>query len=226
VAASTDAGTSWQIQAHLDENGATKALQNPHVTTDSSGAAYALYQGANGHAYLARGDHGDWSQPLDVTAPGITATFFSQVVAAGPGQVAFLYHGTRNDTSQWLFPEPDWADPHTVWHTFLTITDDAASQDPTFVTYQVTPDDDPVMVGCASLGLQGPCYFEGCPEAVRPGGNCEKRTLNDFLGMDSRAGLVYGFIEDACDRCKDQASSNQQAGFLLKASGVPHWNAG
>lgn len=222
IAVSRDAGLTWTITGHLEAHGSTHALQNPHVATDEAGTAYAVYQGNDGLVYMNRGtnDGTSWDSGIRVTPPGIHATMFTQAVASAPGHVAILYHGTRNTTEGWTYPEADWAPPRAVWHTFLTFSVDANTPDPTFITVQVTPDGDPVMVGCASLGLQA-CTTGTCSAAQQAANGCVKRTLNDFFGMDARNGKVYGFIEDACDHCHTQAESTRTDGYVIVAQGMP-----
>lgn len=63
---------------------------------DEENNLYAFWPGADGRQYFAASnDGGDtWSEPLDVTAPGVTATMFTAAIAMGAGKVAFAYVGS------------------------------------------------------------------------------------------------------------------------------------
>lgn len=63
---------------------------------DEENNLYATWPGPEGRQWFAASqDGGDtWSAPLDVTAPGVTATMFTTAAARGVGKVAFAYVGS------------------------------------------------------------------------------------------------------------------------------------
>jgi hypothetical protein len=206
VGVSKDAGKTWKVGAITGVGtlgsddpkgpgllGATNPFSpNPGMGVDAAGNAFVAFAGHDGRMYLARStdDGATWSQPLVVSAPGISGTAYSALVAGAAGKVAIAYLGTNASTTDWQGHAAQWASPETRWHLYLTLVADASSQAPTVTSLRVTPQDDPVQIGCIWQG----------------GGSNPCRNLGDFLGMAQRDGRVYVVYSDGCDKC---ASADQ-----------------
>ncbi|HWG91984.1 MAG TPA: hypothetical protein VNZ52_14125, partial [Candidatus Thermoplasmatota archaeon] len=98
---------------------------------------------------------------------------------------------------------PDGVPEDTRWHMFVTYTFDALSEDPTFVTVQVTPDDDPVQIGPISTNS----------DCEAPEGS---RNLLDFIDMVmDKEGRVYVAYADGClEGCKTMEDSRGDRGYV------------
>lgn len=184
---SRDSGLTWSLVAG-PQTPNPKAL-DPEVAFTPDGTLYMLYQDAQFHQLLARSsDMGQsWDGPWDVTPPGMNTTSFQALATGSDGRIAMSFLGAPAGGSPSSVPED------TRWHLFILTSDDAASDNPTFVSYQVTPETDPVQVGCV---------FQG-------GGSNPCRNLLDFIdGAVSPAGEFYVAYTEGCisDACKEAGS--------------------
>ncbi len=193
VAVSHDSGASWSPTAHVT-NGMYGGLAiDSDLATDEDGHVYLLSPGGDGRMHVStsttRGT--SFEDPVPVSPPNVTMTALPLATAGDAGNAAFAYLGTSHDVSTWDRPEPSHAPPEADWHLFLTTTQDALSDDPTFTTIQITPDEDPVQRGCIWL----------------KGGSSECRNLLDFNGMVEHEGRPYIAYTDGCDACPDDEQS-------------------
>lgn len=196
VAVSLDSGQSWEVVHHFTDIGMYRGLAiNPDIAVDSEGNAYLLTPGGDGQLYLTVGRNKGqvWSDPVRVTPPHVNFTVFSVVTAGEPGRVSIGYLGTSADASTWERPEPSYASDDTVWHTYLATTTNALDPEPTFVSTQVTPDDDPTQRGCVWLW----------------GGGNDCRNLLDFIDMVEHDGRPYLVYADGCDACTSADESRE-----------------
>ncbi len=158
------------------------------VAVTRDGMVYVLYAGPDNRQYLARSpDRGStWLGPWAVSPPDVKSTYFEGLVAGDDGRVAFAYLGTRDGRGEMPERVPDTA----RWHLFYGYTDSANATDPVIFTRQVTPDQDPVQVGCI--------WVSGFPS-----GPC--RNMLDFIDMsldaDGRPYVAYteGCVRDCAD---------------------------
>ncbi len=197
VAVTLDSGQSWEVVHHFDDIGMYRGLAiNPDIAVDSEGNAYLVTPGGDGELYLTVGRNKGqvWSEPVKVTPPEVNFTVFSVVATGEPGRVSIGYLGTDADASTWERPEPSYASDDTVWHTYLTTATNVLAPEPTFVTTQVTPDDDPTQRGCVWLW----------------GGGNDCRNLLDFIDMVEHDGRPYLVFADGCDAC-DTADESRDA---------------
>lgn len=196
VAVSKDSGQTWKVTGHvLDAGGYGSLAETVDVDTDTEGHAYAVWNGEDGGLYLTTSADGGatWSPAKRVSPPGVNVTTFSNLAAGAPGHVAIGYLGTRADATSWTLRTGEGAPDDAVWHAFLTFSDDALDAEPTFATQQVTPDDDPVQIGCIWLS----------------GGSNACRNLGDFLDVQEREGRAYFVYTDGCPKCTSAATSHQ-----------------
>ncbi|HEV8360104.1 MAG TPA: sialidase family protein [Candidatus Thermoplasmatota archaeon] len=197
VAVSDDAGQTWDLAATLTDGGVSPHSSiNPRVAIDQAGNAYLLWNGADNLQRLAVShDRGaTWGAAMVVPRPDLKGTLFGVLAAGAEGKVVVGYLGTTSDPAGWGSDrDPSEATDDAVWHLYITFTDDALAAEPTFVTAQVTPDDDPVQRGCIWLrGGSNPC-----------------RNLRDFMDLVQRDGRVYVVYPDGCHACASAEESHQ-----------------
>lgn len=195
VAASDDGGASWERVAHLTSEGAPGWALDPMASVDDAGNVYVVWQGEDGLVYLsASTDRGDsWSKPARATPPSVGGTAFPDLVAGTEGRIAIGYLGAEADATDWDDNDPSYAPDDTVWHAYLTYVEDARQEDPTFVTEQITTEEDPVQRGCIwHHGGTNPC-----------------RNLRDFQDMVHHEGRVYFVWPDGCDACESAEDSRR-----------------
>lgn len=191
IAVSEDSGATWDVaEAGADVGVQERLAVNPNVATDSEGNAYVVWPAKDGTMRMSVSrDHGKtWGPSIRVSSPAVTSTVFSVVAAGAPGRVTVAYLATDADTSKWETKSAQDAPDDTVWHLVTSTSLDALSADPTFVSTRVTPQDDPIQVGCVWLS----------------GGSNSCRNLLDFIGIAEQGGRVYVVAADGCPRgCKD-----------------------
>lgn len=181
VIVSRDSGVTWATYAGPAGIGADTL--DPEIAFTDDGVMYMLWQSRRGedYAYLARSpDFGaTWEGVWNVTAPGLGSSIFASLHAGAPGRVAMAFHAMGDEAY------PSDAPDKARWYTHIVTSDDAASDEPTFVSRRVQALDDPVQVGGICNGNQG------CAD-----GN---RNLLDFIdGGVGPNGTFYTVIADGC----------------------------
>jgi hypothetical protein len=179
VSVSEDGGLTWTFKMSPFGDVGAEEL-DPEITVTPDGTAYMLWRGTDHLQYLARStDKFDtWEGPWKVSPEGVTSTVFAGLTSQVDGRIAFAFLGTRDTEA-----EPSEAENETRWHLFTGVSLDAAGANPTFVVEQVTPDEDPVQIGCVWLNGGGnPC-----------------RNMLDFIDMHSDSeGRVYIAYTEGC----------------------------
>jgi photosystem II stability/assembly factor-like uncharacterized protein len=195
VGVTHDSGKTWKaVDLPTSAGVARKLAYNPDVAFDTEGNAYLVWQGKDALLYLSVSrDRGlTWSEPIRASPPGITSTIYSVVVAGSPGRIAIGYLGTDADSSKWKSPEAQDADDKARWNLLMTYSTNALDADPTFTTVRVTPEDDPVQIGCVWLS----------------GGSSPCRNMLDFIDMTQHEGHPYLIFTDGCtDSCAKNPSA-------------------
>ena len=208
VAVSKDSGQTWKVTGKVTDVGTADALA--HMTdaaVDEAGNAYATWTGEDGLPYVtSSADGGEtWSKPKLVSPPGVHATVFNVITAGSDGRVAVAYLGTKDDTKGWDTKDAESADADTRWHLFVSFLEDATADQPRVVTTQVTPDDDPVQIGCIwQSGGSNPC-----------------RNLYDFIDMVQRDGRAYVVFADGCAKCSTASQSRGNEAVVAIVEGGP-----
>ena len=172
IAKSVDDGLRWTVHTISDAHAPDD--HDVEVAIDEAGNVYAFWQ-HEGHVWLSRStDQAEsWSEPVDVTAPGVTATAFNAIAAGKPGHVALAYIGTTIEGGYEGKPlgtgglvgqvlgEPDpeeWAEA--TWNAYVAVITDALADD--FVIQTVTANDpaDPIARGlCGGTRCHGMTDF-------------------------------------------------------------------
>lgn len=190
VARSEDNGMSWRtFELHVDGLGEAEA--DPEVAVTPNGMTYYAWRAStDSRLYMVRtaDAFATISRPILVSPPDVTSTRFVAMSAGDDGKLAFAYLGTRDTSAR-----PGQANDETRWHLFTTFTVDAEAREPTFVTVQVTPEEDPVQIGY---------QWEG-------GGGDPARNLLDFI--DSVIGPDGHFYVAFTDGCVDDCAYNATA---------------
>ncbi|HET6315885.1 MAG TPA: sialidase family protein, partial [Chloroflexota bacterium] len=192
-----DDGLTWRLQwvADAQTRPVGFGANNPAAAVDADGNVYVAWTGADWQHWVARSrDKGfTWSEPM-LVAPDVRSTTFPLLMAGSAGRVATAFLGTR-DTDL----GPDLAPPEARWHLFAAFSDDAGATAPTWRVVQLTPDSDPVMMGCIG----------------RHGHTCPNENLLDFNGIaltpDGRVVISY---TDGCAACTLQSDSTSSAGWV------------
>lgn len=199
VSVSHDSGLSWEAVLAGDDVGSTECRKNPEVATDLDNNAYAVWPAADQELYLVRStDAGaTWSTSVRASPPEMEVTTMPVAKAGSPGRLAIAYYGIERDQTE--DEVPDRVDEDGRWHLYVTYTLNALDDEPTFVTVQATPDEDPIQIGPISTN-------SGCDNP--PG----SRNLLDFIDMvvdaDGRVYVAYG---DGCTTgCAGKADATME----------------
>jgi hypothetical protein len=182
VAVSTDGGMTY-VRHNL---GVPNIGLDPEVTSTPDGTAYLFSKLSDGPVYMLRSrDHFEtYDGPFIVSPPEVKTTAFLGMTAGSDGRVAFGYLGTKSDKKV-----EDDVEDDAVWNAYVTMTLDAESPSPTFVTVRANDNGDPVQRGSI-------CMLKECHD-----GN---RNLLDFvdlhIGPDGRLFFAYtdGCTSKAC----------------------------
>jgi Arc/MetJ family transcription regulator len=183
IAVTRDNGLTWDLRRCGGDIGQVEIDADITVTPD--GTAYMLFRGYDQRAYLMRTT--DVFRTCDifpVAPPDHTMNVFAGITSGDNGRIAMAYLGTRD--AQRKGADPSNATGGTIWHLFITTSLNAADASPVFVTQQVTPQEDPIQVGCIWLKGGG-------------GGPTSCRNLLDFIDMVRDAdGRVFVAVTDGC----------------------------
>lgn len=166
---STDSGLTWSFMKAPGGLGVTSF--DPDLVFDETETLYVLWRGDDRITYLLRTpDYGEtWEGPFRVTPPHVQSTFFHTMNAGDDGRLAMSFLGTKTHAG-----DPNEAPTGTLWDLYFVTTEDRDADEPEFVFYQVTPDEDPMHVGqiCTdgALCTTGRELLEFIDSAVSPGG--------------------------------------------------------
>jgi hypothetical protein len=191
VAVTEDDGLTWAVRNGPQDFGANEI--DPDVTVTPDGTAYMLYRGSDEIQYLVRSPDKfrTWEGPWRVTPPGVNTTVYAGITSQQDGRIAMSFIGTRDYAG-----DPSKAGNATRWHLWTVLSYDAEAPEPTFRAVQVTPDEEPVQIGCVWLNGGGnPC-----------------RNMLDFIDMASdRDGRFLVVFTDGCAaECDGNATATNE----------------
>ena len=182
---------SW-LALDREGNAYTVWVQEPGSAAEDRGwrVQYSFSDLSNPANHPATGRPGSvWSEPVDISPPGIGSTIFPQVIAGDGGRIAIAYVGTTDHVG-----DPQEAPPSTRWNVYgSVITDGLARSGAVPVRTGV--------VGHRTMHTGSICWGgAGCeagvpedPTGVSGGGD---RSLADMIdvGFDAmgRVAVVYG----------------------------------
>ena len=147
LAISKDEGQTWSIvevakMPAVNQTGGGGA--NTSVAVDAKGNIYYVFVGDEDRLpYLTVSKDGGetWSEPLDVSAPGVTESNLATVDVGDPGKIAIAYYGSENA------PGAPYSASYlqTTWNGYITMSADALKQRPVFMSASVNPRSDPLV---------------------------------------------------------------------------------
>lgn len=202
IAVTKDGGLTWSTAA-VGPAGASGP--DPVVAVDEAGNVYYVWLDAEGRMWLSTSvDEGaTWSEPVDITPPGLTATHLPAIAAGGPGKLVAAFAGT--DDPEGYEQDLDGDEANATWHAYLSLFEDALAAAPVVTTVRVNPADDPV--------VRGHCGPGRCP------------ALYDFIDVIIDAeGRPWAAFSDACvDECVSDPSTGNNAlqGFVATLESGP-----
>jgi hypothetical protein len=199
---SRDSGLTWSVV--LGPDTANPQALDPEVAFTPDGTLYMLYQDEQFNELLARSaDMGQtWDGPWVVSPPGVTSTSFQALGTGSDGRIAMGFLGTRDGEGS-----PSDVNDTARWHLYFVTSGDANATEPTFTSYQATPDADPVQIGCV---------FQG-------GGSNPCRNLLDFIdGAVAPDGTFFVAYTEGCvsDDCLKPDATGEDSRARTTSVGV------
>ncbi len=200
VAVSDTYAASWELVSLSEDPTHDPADHDISIATDLEGNAYAFWVANDATSvYLAKSmdDGQSWSEPMDVTPPGVTAAKLPSLVAGSEGHLAFQFIGTEVEQGWDAFETVDdcndQRDPdcfihpglvrNATWNAYIGVSLDAHTDDPAFAVTVANPLDEPVK--------RGPCS-----------GRCfgDEGGMYDFLDIeiDPTTGQIFSALVDVC----------------------------
>lgn len=201
VTSSNDHGVTWTpVAIHAPGNGCQGL--DPGMAIDSEGHAYIAGWG-DGRIWVSATQDGgaSWTDAVPVSIEALASHVLVDAVAGHAGRVAVAYLATADTDAG-----PNAAPGYARWHLYVSYTQDALSDDPTWGTVRVTPAGDPVQHG--SICTVGIACFAG------------NRNLLDFIdvqaGPDGRVYVAYtdGCITTEDQTCRDPPSSREKHAMI------------
>ncbi|MEK6975405.1 MAG: sialidase family protein [Candidatus Thermoplasmatota archaeon] len=210
---SRDGGLNWeQSIIASDPRYAPRGEHDVSIATDLAGNAYALWIGDEGRTvFLAQSsDQGrTWAEPLNVTAPGVTAAKLPSLVAGAAGRIAWQYVATTtpsgwtvedvNQTTGERDHQAEWL--NATWNAYVGVSLDATTTDPVFATTTVNDVARPLKRG----GCEGRC--PGADSGTPGVGG-----MYDFLDIDFDpvSGRLWTAIVDVCTAECDEPTADAE----------------
>lgn len=127
--------------------GVTDHRKNPDAAIDTGDNAFMFWSGRDERTYMsASADKGlTWGAPVRASPPNVLSSTFQASVAGAPGRVAVMYFGNDHEAFA-----PDHAEAPSKWHAYISMTLNGLDANPTWVTWQLDTDADPIQVGAIS----------------------------------------------------------------------------
>jgi len=184
VAVTEDNGFTWSTRRCAP--GYSQTEIDPDITVTPDGTAYMLFRDDE-HIHLLRTK--DKFQTCDVfriSPQDHVKSVFTVITSGDNGRIAMAYLASRDPQDPEIPSHPGTVWPGTNWHLYVTTSYDADAENPTFVTQMVSPEEDPIQVGCVWLNGGG-------------GGPKRCRNLLDFMDMTrDQDGRFYVAFTDGC----------------------------
>ena len=138
ISISGDAGTSWTV-VPVSTKITAADIQTSVVADKAGNLFYVWYDGVHHLPYLSvsRDKGKTWSTPRMIAPPGVTQVNFPSIDAGDRGRIAITFPGTTGDPK----------DKDRPWNTYVVISTDALSANPTFVSSTSNDPKDPVHRG-------------------------------------------------------------------------------
>lgn len=202
VAVSQDDGMTWTLK---DVGGGMGAIgQDPNMAFDAEGNVYYLWVADDQLLYLTwSADQGaTWSEPVRVSAPGVSAVNLPSITAGDAGHVGIAYVGAQGTAS----PPEDEAWENVTWDAYVGVAYDATSAAPTFATQRANPDGDPVYRGDCT-GRRCGLLREFIDASVAPDGT--------FY-----VAFIDGCVEECVGKAEDFGEGNANLAYVVHVEGI------
>lgn len=158
VAVTEDDGLTWTT--HIINKDRVSDGHDVGIAVDEAGNVFANWVSEGRMLLASSTDAGKtWSEPIDVTAPGLTATSFNAIAAGTDGRIALAYIGTDIEGGyEGKTKADDWKGAE--WNAFLAVITDALSPTPVVQTVTANDPSDPVARGqCGRTRCNGMTDF-------------------------------------------------------------------
>ncbi|HUR13326.1 MAG TPA: sialidase family protein [Mycobacteriales bacterium] len=191
ISISENGGLTWRQTSVLAEGSSILAdhIQSSVAVDSADNLYYTWYDDTYQLPYLSVSkDHGvTWTKPRMIAPPGVKATNFPTIDAGTPGRIALTFPGTRS---------ADANDVTRPWHSYVVVSTNALSTNPTFLSVVANPG-----------GLADPVHR----------GDCQRRCgrMYDFLDVvvaPDAGGTVWATATDTCTTL-DSCSTKRVGGF-------------
>jgi hypothetical protein len=211
VAISRDEGTTWtQVRVSKMRSPAqpTEGAPHPSVEVDAKGNVYYMWIGQKDrlpYLTVSRDKGKTWSDPILVGPPGLKEANLPQIDTGDPGKIALVYYGSTNSPYPKCRAKCNAGDyRETTWNAYVTISANALSSRPVFLTGTVNVPRDPL--------IRGECGPGRCQWAY------------DFIDVSvGPDGVAYGAFVDGCmsDCSVEDPRGEEYEGLVTKLVGGP-----
>lgn len=181
-----DNGLTWTRREVPKQLVESQVEIDPDVTITPDGVAYVFFRDGDQMGYLlrSRDKFQTFEGPWRVAPEDQTVNAFTVATSGSDGRLSLAYLGTK--TPQVTDVEPSNVTGGTIWHLYTATILNGLDDEPLFYTQQVTPEEDPVQVGCI--------WFYG-----GGGGGAGCRNLLDFIdSVHDEDGRVAIAFTDGC----------------------------
>lgn len=191
IAISGDAGTTWKVVVV-----STKIRTSGHeasIASDKAGNLYYLWfdeKFLQPYLAISRDKGNTWSTPRMIAPPGVTQVNFPTIDAGDRGRIAITFPGTTGHPK----------DKDRPWNTYVVVSTDALSANPTFVSSTSNDPKDPVHRGNCNGRCAGMFDFLDVVVAPTAGGavwasatdTCTSEACTDPDGTATKATAAAG----------------------------------
>jgi len=201
LALSHDEGVTW-TRVHVSDT----VLANQHeavVRTDPSNNIYFMWIGRDRLPYVAISRDGGttWSAPRMIAPPAVTEVNLPTMAVGADGNVVFGYQGTAATCCYGAsFNDRDYG--RATWNGYITMSTDALSANPTFVTVTANDRHDPLLRGaCGPDRCAAPFNWDFDDAVIGPDGrpwiafidSCTQACAVKEVGNNDYQGMAVSF---------------------------------
>lgn len=208
LSVSEDDGATWTMSQVNETVGVY--WHDVEIAADAAGTYYAAWQSYDGFPYVAvsRDLGATWGPAARVSPPGLTATGYLMVAAGGAGKVAFVFFGTDFPSAYIEGTHPSTHRGDMIgarWNGYMTISVDADSDSPTFVSVALNDPADPMAADACWPGYR----------------DCED--VGEFIDLViAPDGRPWASLFDSCQRVCHETGANEPVGGFRGAVGTLH----
>ena len=190
LAISRDDGNTWTARRMSDTS---SGPMDPSVAIGRDGSVNYYWMDTEGHPWLMVSPDGGatWGAPIDVAFPGLVVANLPAIVAGDGGRIAMTFIAT----TQGKAVSPGRVDTTTPWDLYVTLSTDALSPEPHFITVRLNPAGDPIFRGPCSGGYRCGAIVDFMDIQIGPDGRIYVSSVDacgtsDCIGSAPAAGAV------------------------------------